>query len=172
MIDMRKTLAGVGLVAVLAFVLGTRADEEKVPLDKLPKVVVDAVKAKFPGAELVSASKEKEGDGFVFEVAIKNKGQDVDVTLKPDGTIIEIEETIAARDLPKAVAEALDKKYPRADVKKYEKITKGDKLDQIFYEMLLVTAEKKTVEAVFDPTGKLVKEEKKDEKKEEPKKDK
>ncbi len=46
-------LALVGLTAAWA----DEGKEEKVPLDKLPKAVTDAVKAKFEGAELVSASK-------------------------------------------------------------------------------------------------------------------
>ena len=46
---------------MLLVMLGTAcADEEKVPLDKLPKAVLDAVKAKFPGAELLS---RREGEG-------------------------------------------------------------------------------------------------------------
>jgi hypothetical protein len=161
---MRTLVIGTLGLALLALVglSALRADEgkeEKIPLDKLPKAVVDAVKAKFEGAELVSAEKEKEDGKEVFEVAIKHKGQNIEVTLTPEGKIVSVEKEIAVKDLPKEVSEALDAKYPKATIKKLEEVTEGDKLT---YEALLVTADKKTVEAVFDPKGKLVKEEKKD----------
>ncbi len=150
-------LALVGLTAAWA----DEGKEEKVPLDKLPKAVTDAVKAKFEGAELVSASKEKEDGKELYEVAIKHKGHNIDVTLTPEGKVVSVEKTIDAKDLPKSVSEALDAKYAKATIKKVEEVTENEKTN---YEVLLVTAEKKTLEVVFDPTGKVVKEEKKDKK--------
>jgi uncharacterized membrane protein YkoI len=154
---------GFALVALLGLTAVWADDdkEEKVPLDKLPRAVTDAVKAKFDGAELVSASKEKDNGKLVYEVAIKHKGSNIDVSLTPKGKIVSIEKEIAAKDLPKAVSEALDAKYPKATIKKLEEVTENDK---VVYEALLVTAEQKTIEAVFDPSGKLVKEEKKEKK--------
>jgi hypothetical protein len=173
---MRKLVIGTfGLALVALFGLATlRADdakEEKVALDKLPKAVTEAVKAKFEGAELVSASKEKEDGKEVFEVVIKHKGHNVEVTLTPEGKVVSVEKEIEAKDAPKVVTEALDAKYPKATVKKVEEVTEDGK---VTYEFLIVTAEKKTVEVVIDPKGKVVKEEKKDkeEKKKEEKKDK
>ena len=40
-----------------------RADEEKVPLDKLPKAVADGFKKRFPKADPTGATKEKADDG-------------------------------------------------------------------------------------------------------------
>jgi Putative beta-lactamase-inhibitor-like, PepSY-like len=159
---------GLALVALLGLT-ALRADEgkeEKVALDKLPKAVTDAVKAKFEGCKLVSAEKEKEDGKDVFEVTIKHKGHTIEVTLTPEGTLVSIEKEIEAKDLPKAVSEAIDAKYPKATIKKAEEVTKGDKVS---YEALIVTADKKTLEVVFDPKGKFLEEEKKDEKKEEKK---
>jgi hypothetical protein len=163
---MRTLVIGTLSFALVVFLALTAAwadddKEEKVPLDKLPRAVTDAVKAKFDGAELVSASKEKDNGKDVYEVAIKHKGSNIDVSLTPEGKIVSIEKEIAAKDLPKAVSEALDAKYPKATIKKLEEVTENDK---VVYEALLVTAEQKTVEAVFDPSGKLVKEEKKEKK--------
>src|SRR5262245_22868924 len=110
-------LPGVAAVTLLAVATLVLADEEKVPLDKVPKAVLDAVKAKFPGAELTDASKESEDGKTVYEVTVKNKGQNIDVTLSADGTIRLMEKTIAAKDLPKKVTTAVEAKYPKA---KYE----------------------------------------------------
>jgi len=139
---------------------GARADEEKVPLAKVPKEVMDAVKARFEGAKLLGASTEKEDGKTVYEVSLTYKGHHHDVTVQPDGKIISIERTIPAKDLPKAVAEALAAKYPKATYKTVEELLKGDgKLHA--YEVLLETAEKKKLEVVLDPDGKVLKVEKK-----------
>src|SRR5260370_210881 len=76
--------------------------------------VKEAVKAKFPDAELVSADKETDKGKVAYEVAIKNKGQKIEVTVSEEGKIISIEKEIAVKDLPKVVAEAFEKKYPKA----------------------------------------------------------
>src|SRR5207237_2545868 len=99
-------------------------DEEKVPIDKLPKTVVDAVKKRFPEAEIVSASKEVEDGKTLYELALKQKDAKMDVTLTAEGEIQEIEKEIASKDLPKAVADGLDAKYPKATIKKAEEIIK------------------------------------------------
>jgi uncharacterized membrane protein YkoI len=159
---------GVALLAVVALT-AARADKDNVPLEKLPKAVADAVKAKFDGAVLVSASKEKEDGKELYEVALKHKGHNIDVTLTAEGKITSIEKQIEAKDFPKPVSEALDAKYPKATIKKAEEVTEGDK---VVYEALIVTADNKTIEVVLDPKGKIVKEEPKEEKKKEEKKDK
>jgi hypothetical protein len=159
------------MTAVALFVLATpvRADEEKVPLDKLPKAVLEAAKKRFPKAEVTGASKETEDGKTVYEVELKEDGKKLDVTLTADGTIILIERQIDAKDLPKAVAEAIDKKYPKATFKIIEEVikVKDGKETLDLYEALLVTADKMKVEVKVAPDGKITGEEKKPEKKEE-----
>jgi uncharacterized membrane protein YkoI len=163
---MRKLIAVLAVVVLVVPALRAADEkEEKVPLDKLPKAVVEAVKAKFAGAILVSAETEKEDGKTVYEVNLKHKGHAIEVTVTPEGKIVSVEKTIAAKDLPEAVADALKKKYPKATIKKVEELSKDDKVTG--YEVLLVTSDKKTVEVVFDPTGKITKTESKGEKKEE-----
>jgi len=163
---MRKLLAILAVVVLIVPAIRAEDEkEEKVPLDKLPKAVVEAVKAKFSGATLVSAEKEKEDGKTVFEVNLKHKGHTIEVTVTPEGKIVSVEKTIKENELPEAVADALKKKYPKATVKKIEELSNGDKVTG--YEVLLVTAGKKTVEVVFDPSGKVTKTESKGEKKEE-----
>jgi hypothetical protein len=158
-------------VCLFAFAAPVRADEEKVPLDKVPKAVLEAATKRFPKAEVVGASKEADKDKTVYEVELKQGGKTIDVTLTPEGVITTIEQQIDAKDLPKAVAEALDKKYPKATHKIIEAVyaVKDGKEGLDFYEVLLVTAEKKEVEVQVLPDGKIKAEEKKPEKKEEKK---
>jgi hypothetical protein len=150
-----------GLLAVLAgllFGLGARAGEEKVKLDKVPRAVLDAIKAKFPGAKIVGASTEKDGDKTVYEISLKYKDAHHDVTVEPEGKILDIEKTIAFKDLPRAVADALEAKYPKATYKIVEELTKGDGT-LVGYEALLVTTTRKTWEVKLDPKGKILSEE-------------
>ena len=159
--------------AVLAFgATGGRADEEKLAIDKLPKAVLESVKKRFPKAELIEAAKETDGDKVEYEVTLKDGETKYDVMFSPDGKITLIEKTIAAKDLPKAVADAVAEKYPKATYKLYEEMTKviDGKEAVAYFEVLLVTADKKTLEVEVSPEGKILKtEEKKDEKKEDKK---
>ena len=160
---MRGWLAMSVVVGVLSGMAAAadEAKEEKVPLDKVPKAVLKAVKGKFKGAKLVSAEKETADGKVVYEINLKVKDQTIEVSATPDGKIVSIEKTITLKDLPKPVAEALKSKYPKADIKIVEEILQGEKVS---YEVLLVTADKKTLEVVFDPKGKILEEEKKDKK--------
>ena len=150
-------LAGVTLLALL--VVGVRADEEKVPLDKLPRAVTAAVKAKFPKATLVSASKEQEDGKTVYEVAIKDGGYASDVSVSAEGKILSIEKEIPAKEVPKVVADAFASRYAKVTPKKIEEVTKGDKV--VFYEFLITGPDKKDKEVLIDPRGKFLEEEKK-----------
>ena len=146
------------LLAGLTLSTLSRADEEKIDLDKLPAKVKDAVKKEFKDAEFVSASKEKEDGKTVFEVQVKVKGQTIEVTCTEDGTVVSIEKEIAAKDLPKAVVEALEAKYPKAVIKKAEEVTEKGKTN---FEVLITTADKKTLEITYDKDGKVLETEEK-----------
>lgn len=146
------------VVAALAF-----AQEETVTLDNVPKVVLDMVKTRFKDAELKGAGKETENDKPVYEVTIRHKGQHIDVTLTPDGELLMIEKEITRRDLPKAAADALERKYPKATYQIVEEIIKVEKRTETlaYYEALLTTADKQRLEVQVTAQGKIVNEEKK-----------
>lgn len=138
--------------------------EEKVALDKVPKPVTEAVKARFKDAQLTGASQETEQQKPVFEVTIQHAGQNIDVTLTPEGEILLIEKEIPAKGLPKPVRRALREKYPKATYKIVEEIIKVDNKQEklAYYELLLVTADESTLEVQVTAEGKILHEEKKD----------
>src|SRR5437763_1126400 len=81
-----RKVVGVALALAFAGLCGFLwADEEKVPLDKLPKPVLDAVKKRFPKGELVAASKETADGKTEYEVSLKDGGKKIDATLTSDG---------------------------------------------------------------------------------------
>ena len=150
--------ACVAVLAVgLAAVTGVRADEEKVPLDKLPRAVKEAVAKRFPKVEVTGASREKDGDKVVYEVSLKRGGMNIDVTLTEAGAITLIEQQLAFKDLPKAVARTFEDKYPKAEYEVVESVTKvaGGKETLEYYEAKLVSADKKKWEVEVLPDGKF-----------------
>jgi hypothetical protein len=143
-------------VAVLVLVGPARAGE-KVELNRLPKPVKEAAAKRFPKAEAKSASRDGTGDKATYEVTLKENGKNIDVSLTAAGAITQIEQEFAFKDLPKAVAETFEKKYPKATYKMIEAVitVKDGKETLEYYEAVLTTADKKTFEAEVLPDGKF-----------------
>lgn len=162
---MRAMLLMAATMVTVVLVVGTgRADEEKVPLDKLPKPVAEAVKKRFPKLDMKEATREvTEDKRTVYEVTLKEEKKNIDVTLTPKGSIVMIEKEIERKDLPKVVADALAAKYPDATYKVCEEIipVKDGKEKLESYEVLLETKDKKLIEVVLSPKGKITKTEEK-----------
>jgi hypothetical protein len=156
-------VAGGLFTAVLAGLLlaapAARArDKDKLDLDKIPKKVRDALKAKFPKAEIHKWTREKEAGKVVYDIEFKQEGRKFEADIFEDGTIHNWEKEIAAKDLPDAVKKAVGKKYPRATLKEVMQITevKGKKEVLGGYEIVLETADKKEVEVTVGPDGKIL----------------
>jgi hypothetical protein len=135
--------------------------EEEIALEKVPKVVLTAIKKKFPDAKLQGAAKQTEDDQVSYEILIKHKGHEMYVVCEPDGKIVEIDREISANELPKPVTEAIKKKYAKSSIMSVGEVTEDD---EITYDVLLKHG-KKTLRVIFDPKGKVLEEEPADERK-------
>jgi len=111
-----KTVGMVILIVVMVCVV-TYADKHK--KTDLPAAVKTAIEALYPQAVIEEAKVEKEGLK-VYEVELKQDGQEFEVTFAPDGTTIEVEMEVAIENLPPAVAEAIAKAAQGANVKEIE----------------------------------------------------
>jgi hypothetical protein len=152
------------IVCALIVVGPSRADEEKVTLDKVPKAVTGAIKKRFPNAEVLGASTEPGEDGkTVYEMQIKDAGHKCDVTVTPEGKLVSIERTIDEKDLPKKTAATLKEKWPGAKYEIIEEVihVKDGKESTDYYEVLMTTTDKKKIEACVAADGKVVKTEEK-----------
>ena len=74
---MKKLALVVMAIAVGAVGFGVRAGE-KVTIDKLPKAVTNAVKKRFPRAEMKDGSKDTADGKTTYEVSIKEAGKGID----------------------------------------------------------------------------------------------
>ena len=128
------------------------AQEVQVDLSALPAAVLSAFKTAYPNAVIKGASQETEQGVTYFEVESVEGPLHRDLLYAADGKAVEIEESMAATDMPAAVQETLAREYPEAKVLKSEKLTKGDIVQ---YEMQLQVGEK-TIELTIDPAGKIV----------------
>jgi hypothetical protein len=157
-------VVGSGAIAGLMILSGLAcADEVKVPLKDVPQAVVKSIKARFPRAELTEATKEVEDGKTTYEIALKNDGRAVDLSLGTDGKITEIEATIDAGALPAKVTSALQAKYPKSTIKKAEEIVEiKEGKETKSYEVIVITTAGKSHEVKVSPEGKILKEEDED----------
>ncbi len=132
--------------------------EDKIPLDMVPAKITAAVKEWFPKGEITSVTKETEDGKVVYDVELKQQDKKFEMDIQEDGTVVEIEREIAAKDLPEVCAKAIEAKYPKSTLKEVMQVNKveGKKETLHQYEVTLETAEKKSVEVVVSIDGKIV----------------
>lgn len=148
-------------VVVTGFILWAPVvaqDKGKPDLEKIPKKVMDALKAKFPKAEIRKWSKAKEGDITIYDIEIQQEGQKFEADIKEDGMIHNWEKEVGANDLPEAVKNAVEKRYPKFTPKMVLAITAvtDGKEELEGYEIVLESADKKKVEVTVAPDGRIL----------------
>jgi hypothetical protein len=149
------SLAALGLAGLLGLA-AVRADDEKLPLDKVPKAVMAAVKAKYPKAEVVAAESGDQDGTKVIEFELKEGAKKFEASFTPEGKFVSSEEPVAEADLPAAVREAFARKYPGAKAVEMEKETTGEgDATKVVYEIVIESGKGK-LEVQFDPAGKFL----------------
>src|SRR5262245_23958173 len=115
MFALRMGWVSIVLVAVVfASRAVPRAGAEPKDLDKIPKAVMEALKSKFPKIKIDKWSKETEDGKVVYDIEGKENGRKCEADIAEDGTIINYEKEIQAKDLPEAVRAAIEKRYPKS----------------------------------------------------------
>src|SRR5947208_3338276 len=115
-------------VALSLLSLSAAAQEKKITGNQVPAAVIAAFKTSYPNATIRGYAREKENGKVFYEIESREGTTQRDVLYNPDGTVAEIEESIAPTDLPAAAQEAIHKKYPKAVISLAEKTTAGDKV--------------------------------------------
>ena len=111
---------------ILAVALPAGAEDKPQDNDKkveLPKAAADAITAAFPGATIEKVKLEDEDGVKLYEVELKVKDAEIEVSVSADGIIAEVETEITVEALPKVVADALAK---AAEGGKIEEVTKEE----------------------------------------------
>jgi uncharacterized membrane protein YkoI len=140
---------------VLGLASGAAAQDEKVPTDKLPQKVAATLKAKFPGATITTATKTRENGEVIYDIEMTKSGRKHEMDVREDGSIVNFENEIAVKDLPRSVTAAVAARYPKCTLTEAMQVmvTKDGKDIVDEYEVLIVTADKKNVEITVSPDG-------------------
>lgn len=136
--------------AVLCLATSAFAVEKKIAKSDLPAAVQKTAEQQSAGSTAISYSKDREDGKLEYEVQMTVNGHSKDVTIAPDGRLLEIEEEVSKSDLPPAVATALDQKAGKGKIGKIESLTKQGKL--VAYEAQVVTGGKHS-EVQVGPNG-------------------
>ena len=145
------------MVGLLAFAASARANDEKIPLKDLPKAVTNAIKARFPKAEMTAAEKATEKGKTTYEVEFKDGDKTMEATLTAAGKFEAIETEVALADLPKAVTDAVTAKYPKGTTKSAEWVIDfDDDKETTYYEVIVSTGAKKNRELHISQAGKIL----------------
>jgi hypothetical protein len=142
---------------------------DKVDIAKLPKPVVDAVKAKWPKGELKRATVEKVDGKDVYEIVVNlSKSSHIHAVVAGEGKLLEIHHHMDLKDLPAKVTDAIKAKYPKGTIDEAEKQT--DPNDKVLrYEVIVELDANTSVTMLIDPMGKIEKETKETTKKDDKK---
>ena len=119
---------------------------QKLNATKVPTAVLSTFAKQFPAA--TDANWEKEGKEF--EVAFKEKGQPMTVSLDAKGTLLESETSMKSTELPVAILKYLSDNFKGKTILSADKTVAGSK---VTYEIVV----EKGKELVFDANGKFIK---------------
>ena len=120
--------ANVCLAPALVALVNASIAEEPVKKSDLPAVVQKAVDAQSAGASVLGYSKDKEHGRVEYEVQLMVGDHTKDVTIDPQGTVLEIEEQVAADALPAHVFHGLSGQARKGKITKIESLTKRGKI--------------------------------------------
>jgi uncharacterized membrane protein YkoI len=147
---------------VIAGSVGMGQGKETSPAKQvvLPARVLNGLKAKFPSAVIAKQTMEKEDGKEVYDIEFTQARVKHEADLSADGTILNWEKAVPAKELPAAVTRAIGKKYPKAVIREVMAVTevKGGKEALEGYEVTLRTADKKEQEIMISPDGKILEE--------------
>jgi hypothetical protein len=138
-------------VAGLLFAGTASAQEKKIKRSDLPPAVEKTVAAQSAGATIRGFSTEKEKGQTLYEVEMTVNGHSKDISMAPDGSIVEIEEQVALDSLSPEVKAGLQARAGKGKILKVESLTKKGKL--VAYEAQVDTNGKKS-EVQVGPDGK------------------
>jgi hypothetical protein len=127
--------------------------EKKITKKALPAEVLKSFEEKYPTATIKGQLKETSEGSVYYEIESIDSSRARNVLFKPDGTIVEIEESTPPERVPQFVQDSVKVKYPDAKIISAESVTRDNHAE---YE-LVIGVGKKTFEVIVSPSGKIFK---------------
>ena len=143
------------ILAALAFIVAgpVAAQEQRVTEAQLPAAVRQTAAAQSAGATVRGYTREVEAGKVEYEVEMMVGGRTRDVSIAPDGSVIEVEQEIPFDSLPAAVQAGLRKRAGHGRIVKVESLTTGGSL--VAYEAAVRVGTKHS-EVQVGPDGKAL----------------
>ena len=133
------------------------AHEQKLMPSDVPPKVMSAMDTRFAGAQYTSITREQEKGNTIYDFELMQGGRKYEADVKEDGSIVEIEKAIEARELPANVSDAINKKYPNATYKEVmqKSLVNGKQETPHEYEVVVTTPKGKDEEVTVSMDGKI-----------------
>ena len=146
------------LLAVLVWAEDENPETKNATLTKkdVPAAVLTAFHKAYPNAEIRGVDADTDSAGTVYELESADGGAKRTTVYTADGTLIEVEDVIAMKDLPSEAQTGIVKAYPDGEVKMIERATRGD---TVTFEVTIESGETRA-EMVFDKAGKIIRSDK------------
>jgi hypothetical protein len=129
-------LANACLAVALVAMVNASIAEERVKKSDLPAVVQKAADAQSADATVLGYTKDKEHGRVEYKVQLMVGGHTKDVTIDPQGTVLEVEEQVAADELPANVFHGLSAQASKGKIAKVESLTKHGRI--VAYEAQVI----------------------------------
>lgn len=148
--------SSVSLIAAVLLMAGfsfAQTFTKETPISKyqVPDVVLKAFKSAYPKASARGYTKVEVNGMPFYRIESVDGPTHRKISYSPDGSVAKTEERIAAADLPVDAQQAIQEKYPKAEVTTAERVTQGD---QVGYKVS-VRKGGKLFDLEFDAKGKL-----------------
>jgi uncharacterized membrane protein YkoI len=98
------------------------AKEAKIKFKDLPPAVQETVKAQSQAATVTGYSKEIEKGKTEYEVQLLVDGKKRDVSIDPNGKVLEIEQEIAFESIPQKAQDAIKQEAGEAKIERVEEV--------------------------------------------------
>ena len=104
------------------------------------------------------AREEKEGGKVVYDIEFTQNGKKAEADIEEDGTLESYEREFDAKNLPKAVTDAVETRYPKSKMKEIMEITQIKDRKEVHggFEITLETADNRNVEVTVAKDGKIL----------------
>jgi len=141
------------LLTIIGATATARAAEKRISRDDLPAAVQKAADEQAQVATVRGYSKEVENGQLEYEVQMVTNGHTKDVSIAPDGRVLEVEEQVDIANLPGDVNSGLRARAKTGKITKVESIKKGGTL--VAYEAQIVSAGRRWEVQVGPDGGRL-----------------
>jgi hypothetical protein len=145
-------MPAIPVVMIGLFLTGIEAFAEKpISRSELPPAVQKTADEQIQGSTVRGYSTDTENGRLEYEVQMTTNGHSKDVTIAPDGQLMEVEEQVMMGVLPEDVKAGLQSKAGKGRIAKIESLTKHGAI--VAYEAQVYTAGKHS-EIQVGPDGK------------------